>query len=134
MPRTTPTKVKELLDRNYDARRGPSLVVHIATSHAIINQVVTCATRKSVTITSEVLELMERWLAGYYYTKVDPLYGSRSTEGASGSFLQSPDDYKNVAIDLDPSGCLRGILMGPGAAMEWMGKPVSEQIDYDDRN
>jgi hypothetical protein len=82
-------------------------------------------------------EMMERCCAAYYYTLYDPLYGNRSTEGASGSFVEESLDknrYKAMAIQQDPTGVLNALLNRNFAGSSWLGKPPSEQINYVDRD
>jgi hypothetical protein len=133
--RTTTTAVQTLLGANYGALpdgTSPSLQPYVDAATNLVDQVVTCATAKGTTIDATTLELIERWLSAYLYTRMDPLYKSRSTKDASGSFADY--GYKETAISLDPSGCLAGILKGQTAGMVWLGKPPSSQINYVDRD
>lgn len=135
MQRTTVQLVKALLLDNYGALRDrtlPSLQPFIDTATVIIDRVATCAVSRGKTLTTTELELIERWLACHYYTKSDPLYTSRSTEGASGSFVQR--SFLDGATDLDFSGCLKAIMSGRKARVSWGGKSVKEQVDYYTRN
>jgi hypothetical protein len=132
MARTNSTLVQQLLGNDYQS--GRSLVPFIATASSVVNRVSTCATGKGVPLSAAELELVERWLACHYYTKSDPTYASRSTAGASGAFTRDPNDYKQAAIELDYSGCLKAILAGARAGLTWLGKVPSEQIDVRDRD
>lgn len=132
--RTTSIKVQELLGYNYDRKRAPVLTPFIDTATLMVDDLVACAVERGITLTTARLELIERWLACYYYSKQDPLYSSRSTEGASGSFLRTADDFKNSAIDLDNSGCLQAMFAKAVASLTWLGKVPSEQIDVNDRD
>lgn len=140
MARTTERAVKQLLGSNYGTDHlgnDPSLRPYIDTAAAIMARVVTCATAKSFTHTAAELELIERWLAAHYYTRMDPTYTSKSTAGASGSFTSPKDEterYKASAIELDASGCLKAILSRNKATAAWLGKVPSDQIPYDQRN
>lgn len=137
--RTTERAVKQLLGSNYGTDHlgnDPSLRPYIDTAAAIIARVVTCATAKNFTHTSAELELIERWLAAHYYTRMDPTYTSKSTAGASGSFTSPKDDterYRASAIELDASGCLKQILSRNKASAAWLGKVPSDQIPYEQR-
>ena len=141
MARTTSTLVGEilgspsgnpLLQPNWDGQT--SLTPYIDKASAIVDRVITCASNKGITITTTEAELIERWLAAYYYTVLDPLYKSRSTAGASGSFVRSDkNDYKQAAIESDPSGCLNAAMSQQRALGAWLGKTKSEQTDADDR-
>lgn len=136
--RTTETLVKGVLLRDYDSRNEPSLTPFIATASLLVDAVVTCAARKSVTFTDDHLELMERWLAAHYYTKNNPVYSSKSTDGRSASFVrdpQTPEPYKRVALDLDTTGCLAALLTDKKgrAGFSWLGKKPTEAIPYTER-
>jgi len=77
---------------------------------------ISCAAEKDFTHTTAELEMIERVLAAYNYCKMDPLYASKSTQGASGSHVTSQslqgeqERYKRWAIELDASGCLNALL------------------------
>ncbi len=84
-----------------------------------------------ITLTTAELELMERWLACHLYTKFDPLYASKSTGGASASFINDediPERYLAGAINVDYSGMLKAIIKRQVASLAWIGKPPSNQI------
>ena len=81
MARTTAKAVRILLARDYDDRRNPSLSPHIDTASALVDKLVTCAAAKGVIHSDSVLELIERWLAAFFYTRSDPIYSSRSSLG-----------------------------------------------------
>jgi hypothetical protein len=107
MPRTSITAVKTLLDVNYNGRS--QLSPYLDTASNLVDQTVRVAARRGLDpIPAGTQELMERWLACWCYTQMDPLYLSRSTLSASASFLQQ--DYKAVAISLDPTGVLKAVL------------------------
>lgn len=133
--RTTIDLVKGLLLDNYGALRDrtlPSLQPFIDTATVIVDRVAACATRKERLLTVAELELIERWLSCHYYTKSDPLYTSRSTESASGAFVQR--SFLDGAYDVDNSGCLKAIMEGRRARGFWGGRPPSQQRDYNTRN
>ena len=133
MARTSSAAVIAILisNKNYDG--STSLDSYIETATDVVTQVNTCATTKGVTLTSTTLELIERWLSAHYYTIMDPLYKSKSTLKASGSF--NDRSYADVAKQLDSSGCLTAILEGNNRAqVVWLGKPPSSQINYADRD
>ena len=124
--RTSSNAVQGVLADNYDG--CTNLTPFIATANAVMRRVVICSSARGFTLTVTEQEMMERWLAAYYYTIADPLYKSRSTNGASGSFFDR--SYLEAAYAIDPSGCLKGIIEGKRASMVWLGKNPSEQIDY----
>ena len=136
MARTSPGSVKEVLGKDYDSVSGRTLVPYIDTANLVVDRVATCATNKGYPLTSAELEMIERWLSAHYYTKSDPVYQSKSTAGASASFVRGknePEPYKDAAISLDSSGCLAAILNRQTASAVWLGKPPSEQIPYEER-
>lgn len=131
MTRTNTAAVQVILGDNYDGTSPLDAYVEMAT--AIVDRVLTCAASNSVTVTDAEAELMERWMAAHYYTTMDPLYISKSTGRASGSF--GARSYMDAALAVDPSGCLSGILTrGKSAGLSWLGKPKSAQINHADRN
>lgn len=137
MSRTTVLAVQKVLGANYGPLpdgTSPSLAPYIETASNTVAQAIACAADDGVILTAVQTELMERWLAAYYYTVMDPVYTSRSTLSASGSFATAEDRYKKVAEQMDPSGCLKTILDGNIAGAFWAGKPKSAQIDYDQRD
>lgn len=131
MSRTTAVDVQAILGGNWDGKTD--LTPYIDTASAVVDDVVECATARSVTVTATRAELIERWLAAHYYTQMDPLYTSKSTQSASGSFKDH--GYDKTAIGLDPSGCLSGVLNGRKVARTfWLGQREYEETDYAERN
>jgi hypothetical protein len=106
----------------------------------MVDEVVTCAASRSVTLSSTLLELIERWLAAHFYAQSDQLYQSKNTGGAGASFQGqtamglSNTSYGQQAKMLDISGCLAAFDKGTQARMYWLGKPPSSQIPYSQRN
>lgn len=136
MARTTPAKVEGVLNKDYDYVNRPNLVPYIETANAIVSNLVTQALANGTSIGTTTAELIERWLSAHYYTKSDATHTSRSNAGASASFTKTKDDYKRVAIELDPSGILSGLLTEGRQRVEifWLGKPPSDQVPYSDRD
>ncbi len=146
MSRTTFDAVAELLGDgqaggNYDTVNQPSLQGFIETASAVVDRVATCATRKGLDLSTTELELIERWLAAHFYCVVDPIYTSRSTNGASASFQVGQamegfgsTEYGRQALAMDYSGCLKNISLKQRARSVWTGKVPSEQIPYEDRD
>lgn len=138
--RTTSQLVKSIMGDDYGPRADgslPDLTPYIVTANEIVDQVVIDAAKMGVSYSAPRLELIERWLAAHYYTKADPAYTSRSTSGASGSFIRAqeePEPYRNVAVDLDTSGALNAILRRNRARLVYLGKRPSEQIPIDERD
>jgi hypothetical protein len=143
MARTNTTLVQAVLGSDYgrfpQSMGGgqPDLQQYIDTATLTVDQVEVKAAAKNKALTTAQLEMIERWLAAHYYTRMDPTYTSRSTQGASGNFTQPKDDperYRKTAIELDTSGSLNAILNRLTAGTEWLGKPKSAQIPYDERD
>lgn len=137
MARTTVGAIKELLDLNYDTVNNPSLNPYLLMASAFVDRVVECAVSKGITLSTTEKELIERAMGAHFYTKTDPVYQSRSTLSASGSFVRNPKEpepYKDLAISLDPSGCVAALLNRNTTYAAWLGKRPSEQTDYDDRD
>ena len=145
MARTNSTNVQGVLrlgsqGGDYDDANSPSLTPFIDTATAIVDRVNTCATDREVTLTTAELELIERWLAAHCYVQTDQSYASKSTAGASASFhgqtgmgLEN-SKYGQMALSLDPSGCLKAISQSRKVRAVWLGKIPSEQTDYVDRD
>lgn len=115
---------------NYDGLSD--LSPYIDTASSIVDDLVAAANTDGVTITATKAELIERWLAAHYYTQMDPLYKSRSTDRASGTFVEQ--NFRMVATQLDPSGLLAGILAGQRAEGAWLGTAAPAARTYDERN
>lgn len=136
MARTTPALVAALLGMNYDRVRTPDLNQFIAPATMIVDQIKAKAAVKGVAYTdsanpgdSSQLETIERWLAAHYYAQQDPLYTSRSTQGATGSFQVgqlgkgfASTQYGANAMDLDFSGVLKNINGQQKARGAWLGR------------
>jgi hypothetical protein len=113
MPRTTVSQVQGVLGRNWDG--ATDLQPFIDTATVIVDQVVSIAGAKltPATLSDAQLELIERWLSAHCYTRMDQLFSSKSTGGASASFqgqtamyLESTV-YGQMAMSVDTSGALR---------------------------
>ncbi len=136
MARTTPALVQALLGVNYDSVRTPDLAQFIAPASMIVDQVKVIACRKGIAYTDSAnpgdpsqLETIERWLAAHYYAQQDPLYTSRSTQGATGSFQVgqlgkgfASTQYGANAMDIDFSGALKNINGQQKARGTWLGR------------
>lgn len=138
--RTTFSAVEILLGGNYgelpDGTR-PDLIPFIDAASAVVDDVAACGVRKGKPYSAARLELIERWLSAHYYTKMDPVYTTESTDKASGAYVRDadcPEPYKSGALNLDPLGCLAAILKGARASAFWLGKPPSQQTPAVDRS
>ena len=128
MPRTSTTAVQTLLGANYGPNPDgswPDLTPYVDTAENLVNSLVYQAkSQKRIKFNTATLELIERWLAAHCYTKMDPTYTSKSTSGASGSFVRGskePEPYKDMALSLDYSGCLNALLNRQRAGGFWNG-------------
>lgn len=128
--RTTAALVAGILGDNYDSRIV--LTPFIDTATALTDSIESADTGNA--LSDSMLAIIERYLAAHYYTLADPLYISRSTGGASGSFPQR--SYWDEAKKLDSTGYLAKLDLPtrPKAGASWLGKPPSEQTDYRDRD
>jgi hypothetical protein len=140
MSRTSKDAVLAVLGDNYDVERALDLQPFMDTASSVVDRVVTCATTKGITLSTTEQEITERWLAAHFYAVNDPLYTSRSTGGASGSFQTgTPDkgfsstEYGRQSLALDYSGCLENISKKQRAKVFWLGKNPSQQIPYSQR-
>lgn len=134
MARTTSAAVILILGKDYDIVNNPDITGYIDTASAVVTRVIACAARKGITISTTEAELIERWFAAYLYTQMDPGYKSRHTLRSGGEFNRDPNAFLTGAKAVDPSGCLDNAMKNNRVRAFWLGKPVSDQIDYDDRN
>ena len=138
MARVTSATVESLLADNYDGSTDLDQFIGLATR--MVDRLVTCAALKSVTFSTDELADIEKLLAAHFYQMSDEGYTSKSTGKASGSFKGQFADglkrttYGQSALILDPSGCLAAASSGARAGGTWLGKPKSDQLDYDERN
>lgn len=138
MARTTSKLVQGILGRNY--QKGVSLTSFIDSASSLIDDVEACANEDETVLSAAKLAILEMWVAAHCYCMMDPIYQSKNTDGAGATFqgqagmgLQSTR-YGQMALSLDPSGCLAAIGMNQSAGGFWMGKRPSEQTDYVDRD
>lgn len=137
MSYTTPSAVQSILGRHYD--RSTDLTPFIETAARITQRV--ASKDAGAELTSVDLELIERWLAAHFYAQADPILQSTSV-GKSGGVFEGKTDmglkntrYGLQALALDASGYLTKISNGVvKVGMKWLGKPPSEQTDYEDRD
>lgn len=142
MARTTSTLVQGILISDYDKKTD--LTPYIDSASTIIDRVLTCATRKGISLSSTELELMERWLSAHAYTQMDRLRKKQEIhagpgksvgeyQGQWGMYLDSTS-YGQFAQSLDASGCLAALGKQKRASLYWLGLPVSQQTDYEERD
>lgn len=133
-------EVTSILLDDYDSDGQPSLQPFINAANLIVTRVNACAVRKGITLTAEELAVMEAWLSAHCYVQSDQAYANKSTGGASAGFqgqfgmrLEN-SKYGQMALTLDPSGCLSALGSNTKASMKWLGKPPSQQTDYTQRD
>lgn len=133
--RTTGQAVRDILTKDYDCINNPSLTGYIASASSIVDDVRAAAIVDENPYGFAKLELIERWLAAWFYTLSDPVYASRSTGGDSASFVRGKDNpYLEGAKAVDTGGYLEAFLDNRQATGFWLGTPDNEAISYDDRN
>ncbi len=132
--RTTVGAVRKCLAADYDAVRNPDLALDVRSASYVVDDVAALAAEDGVAFGAARAADCETWLACWFYTARDPMYSSRSTLSASGSFLRGKDEYLERAKALDPTGTLESFLRGAVARIAWGGKAPSEQVDYVDRD
>lgn len=140
MARTTAALVRAILRDDYDGESDVS--PFIASATVVVTRVAACAVAKLEPLTVEELELIERWLAAHYYgctASNDRPIQEQTTEKAKGVFqgrtgmaLESTY-YGQVALTLDPSGCLAAVTKRTKARLTWAGLNPTDQTAYEDR-
>lgn len=134
----TAASVKDILRTNYDG--CAPLAPYIKAAHSLVARMVTCATAKSYTHTTDELESITNALAAHFYCAMDALYMSRSTAGASGSFQRTTGkklegtEYGQMALMLDTSGCLQSLNAAQIVQIGWLGQSDDATSTYEDRN
>ncbi len=125
IPVVTPEEVEGILLADYDFTESPNLAPFIAAATAMVGQAVECAARKRIIIPDVTLGLMVTWLAGHLYGCSDQPYKSRHTLRAGGNFQGRTGlgfdgtKYGQMAMTLDPSGCLTNINKSARARAFW---------------
>lgn len=132
--RTTNKQVEQLLGDNWD--ECTSVAPYVRAASALVDQIVLCAARRKKVLPDEDLAIIETWIAAYRYTLTDPLFTSRSTAGASGSFANGDSTlmgiqnrYKRGAIESDWSGCTNAVLNRLVAGFSSLGTPTACEPD-----
>jgi hypothetical protein len=133
--RTTESLVKQILNVDDDIpltgfiRAASALTDHVASKD------------ESSLLNSTLLQEIESWLAAHMYSHRDQMYAQKHAgksggvfQGMTGMRLDSTQ-YGQTAMMLDVSGTLASLSRGRHkASLAWLGKPPSEQTDYDDRD
>ncbi len=141
MARTTSIAVRGILLRDYDSVNSPDLTPFIESATVLVDRVVACATAKGITLSSTELELIERWLSAHSYCMNDPQYKEKTTGRAKAVFMGGgtptglgASRYGNMALSLDPSGCLKSSTEGKRLGAYWLGLDPSEQTPVEQRD
>ena len=146
--RTTPDAVAALLGYNYGQLpdgTNPDLQQYCDMASTVVDAAISAAQSRqsnlAVLNTMFNPEQVERALAAYYYTLMDPTYVSKSTAGASGSFAGNgsnlngvQNQYKIMAIAQDNTGMVKALIDRQIGRSVWLGKPPSQQVPYSERS
>ena len=136
--RTTQDKVKGVLLSNYNRRAD--LTPFIRSFSKVIDKAIENATANDETIDSDTALEMETWGAAWAYCLSDPMYTSKSTMSASGSFTTKAGDglkanpFGEMVLLLDDTGWVEAAISGNVASIMWGGKTESEALSWEDRN
>lgn len=135
MARTTAAEVQAILLDNYDGTS--SLTAFIKTANIVVNRL--SALDSDSVLDADTLEEIECYLAAHYYAHADQLKQAESTGRSSMTYQGQTamgfrsTQYGQTALELDFSGNLS--TMGKKQpSLAWLGKPPSEQTDYEDRD
>ena len=137
MARTSAQAVIDILGSDYDGVK--SLTGYIATANSMTTRAGNYASSRGAAYDDAQLELLERWLAAYYYALSDKPYESRSTQTASGQFTGRHDKgfeanpYGQAALNLDSAGYLSSLTLRARAGAAWLGKNANAQTPYEQR-
>lgn len=133
--RVTEEEVRELVDSDSTLSVAP----FIATANALTDYV--SSADDADELTAALLISIEKHLAAHFYTQLDPQEAEAKTADASAKFQgefgkgleRTP--WGQAAMMFDTSGTLVSLSRGRRkVGITWLGKPVSEQIDYEDRD
>lgn len=133
--RTTEAAVRKLIDTDPNFDVGP----FIDAATALTDYVVTQDTAS--VLTTALLLQIETYLAAHFYEHLDPQYTEKVTGDAEGKFQGEwgknfeSSKWGQTAMTLDVTGTLAALSKGRiAASVIWLGKPVSEQIEYQNRD
>ena len=139
MARTTESAVQGVLMSDWDGSTDLD-TPFIAAANLFVTRVRACASAKGITLSTDELEMIERYIAAHLYVMSDQNHASRTVNGVSETYQGQTgmrleaSKYGQTAMMLDPSGCAAGIGKGQRASMTWLGKAPSSQVDYIDRD
>jgi hypothetical protein len=133
--------VKDIVEYNPDI----DLAAFLRTANVMVTYVESCDTRSL--LSANQLKEIEIWLAAHYYSVRDQIYSSEKTAdseadfqtGVKGSGSLDTTDYGRQAMAIDITGCLASLNEQSkkgklSASLNWLGKPVSTQTEYQDRD
>ena len=138
MARTTHAAVIEILGDDWNGSRSTTPYIQSVTG--LVTRVATESAARGFTFATAALEVLERWLSAWAYALSDKPLTQKGSGRASGSFAGTTEKgldanlYGQFAKTLDPSGALVALTSGRVAGIQWLGRPPSEQTDYDDRD
>lgn len=140
MARTNAQAVQGILLKDYDNVDKPSLSPFIDTASSIVDDLVSAAGDRGITVSAAKAELIERWLAAHCYVQSDQTFAEKETERASAAYhgvtgmrLES-SKYGQTALAIDTSGILNSLSSGMTVRALWLGKPPSQQVPYHNRD
>ncbi len=113
MPRTTAYAVIATLGNNYDTLLVSNLTQYIADAGGVVDDLVIYnAANSGLSLTSTLLEFLERYLAAHFYSLADQIFKYKQTGNAAATFQgETGMGYKSslygeMAIARDPTGYL----------------------------
>lgn len=146
MPRTTVTAVIQLMapGYDYDEFQAPSLDPFILSATGLTTGWVAAIARYRPELSTPdtgTQEIMERWLAAFFFKLVDQQFKTKNSGRSSATFRGDDGDglkantYGMGALGIDaPYKVLAPLYEGRFANTQWLGKVPSEQIPYADRD
>lgn len=144
--RTTATLVIEIMKpgQDYDEDDAPPLTLFIRSSSKLTDAWVAAIARYRPELAApdtETQQLMETWLAAFFFKLSDQQYKTKNSGKASASFRGTEgrglelNMYGAGALGIDaPYRVLAPLYEGRIASTQWLGKAPSDQIPYDERD
>ncbi len=142
--RTIDTDVIAILGKHYDSVDEPSLTPFIDTATLLVDWLAGQDTDSE--LSAAVLKRIEAYLTAHFYAHSDQISQSKGVGRANASYqgqtamALNGSQYGQTACLLDVTGNLaaRSRQAEVGVTIEltgtWLGKPPSEQTDYEDRD
>lgn len=141
MSRAASEDVRDIIDDDSVIDMSP----FIAAATTLVDYVNTCDTGN--VLSAEQLKQIEIWLSAHFYAHRDQQYSQKKTGDASAKFQVGAEgtgsfdttQWGRTAMVLDVTGCLVDLNEQAKKGKQkvnlaWLGKPPSQQIDYDDRD